>query len=740
MVILILPILIGIFIYFYALNINKLQSDEINQNVIKSVKEKVDNQITKVNQTFNHMIFNSNLQMLSIIKDNFTTKDQYRLFDLHTNLKTINVIEDEFEDIFVYFTNTERICSARGNMSLPFYYNLYKENQNFTLEEMEAYLSEFHYNDVLYVPDENNNDYFLFTMTSLKIEIGEDSATLGIIIDADMIGDLLHSMLVDKRITIMILDNKNQIISSTLGEDVKHTLKYDELIYGEDFRSDIEGINYIGSTLNSDYLNWKYVILTPKHVIEENARKIQIFAIIGLFSCILVGSFLSYQLTKRNYNPLNGLLELFGFQVKDETVVHVNEYQWLKKRAEDFLQENIDTKKTLHRNQRILKDYYLFRLLEYSYDEEQFMAGRHQYLGNLRDSYYIVMIFHMGDFPDSNMEIMPFEQENGLRKFIVKNIFQEGLSEDFNIVMTEMGEVVAAIVNVSQNDSVVMEKIKEIVENLQQIIKEKFEFDMVTLVGNIHEGIEGVHTSYQEAREAEEYITLLDANILFYDEIKNVNKKYYYPIQIEEKIINTIRTGDSEKSCEYLNQILDVNYSENKISPEMYKYLLFDLMGTIMKGMDEIGYNLGFFDDTHLIKQISVKLPLSQVKEKFRMIIENISNETKKTYASQNNQLSEQIKGYIQGNYQDPDLNISQTSLHFKMTPNYISTIFKNQTGDSLLKYINTVRIEEAKRLLEQDYSVIETAEKVGFRDSGSFIRVFKNFTGITPGQLKKMQ
>lgn len=95
---------------------------------------------------------------------------------------------------------------------------------------------------------------------------------------------------------------------------------------------------------------------------------------------------------------------------------------------------------------------------------------------------------------------------------------------------------------------------------------------------------------------------------------------------------------------------------------------------------------------------------------------------------------------YIESEYHDPDLNISQTGFHFDMTPAYLSAMFKKQTGKSLLKYINTVRVEAAKELLAQGTSVVETAEKVGFRDSRTFIRVFKEYTGVTPGQMKKMQ
>ena len=82
--------------------------------------------------------------------------------------------------------------------------------------------------------------------------------------------------------------------------------------------------------------------------------------------------------------------------------------------------------------------------------------------------------------------------------------------------------------------------------------------------------------------------------------------------------------------------------------------------------------------------------------------------------------------------------NISITGQHFELTPAYLSSIYKKQTGGSLLEYINTVRISHAEQFLEQGYSVVEVAEMSGFRDSGTFIRAFKKKMGVTPGQLKK--
>lgn len=143
------------------------------------------------------------------------------------------------------------------------------------------------------------------------------------------------------------------------------------------------------------------------------------------------------------------------------------------------------------------------------------------------------------------------------------------------------------------------------------------------------------------------------------------------------------------------------------------------------------------------MKGLSVKKTYQELEKFFEETVSAICEETKlKSEGTENeeqgNYLSARVMEYIQDNYQDPDLNISQTGLHFHMTPAYLSMLFKKQTGDSLLKYISQVRVDAAKKLLEEGKSVTEVADMVGFRDCSTFIRVFKKATGVTPGQIKQ--
>jgi len=64
--------------------------------------------------------------------------------------------------------------------------------------------------------------------------------------------------------------------------------------------------------------------------------------------------------------------------------------------------------------------------------------------------------------------------------------------------------------------------------------------------------------------------------------------------------------------------------------------------------------------------------------------------------------------------------------------------LFKQVTGISFKEYLNKVRIEEAKSLLEHtDYSIMEIAVACGYSDQSYFTKVFKKATGITPKQYR---
>lgn len=88
---------------------------------------------------------------------------------------------------------------------------------------------------------------------------------------------------------------------------------------------------------------------------------------------------------------------------------------------------------------------------------------------------------------------------------------------------------------------------------------------------------------------------------------------------------------------------------------------------------------------------------------------------------------------YINKNYYK-DLNLQFLSDKFYISPYYLSRVFKEVTGFTFIEYLNSVRIKEAIKLLQDSKLKVNIiVEKVGFGSVTHFGRVFKELTGHAP-------
>lgn len=73
------------------------------------------------------------------------------------------------------------------------------------------------------------------------------------------------------------------------------------------------------------------------------------------------------------------------------------------------------------------------------------------------------------------------------------------------------------------------------------------------------------------------------------------------------------------------------------------------------------------------------------------------------------------------------------------LAPRTFKRRFKAATGHTPIEYVQRVRVERAKRLLESsDQPVEEISWAVGYEDPASFRRLFKRLTGLTPSAYRQ--
>lgn len=89
---------------------------------------------------------------------------------------------------------------------------------------------------------------------------------------------------------------------------------------------------------------------------------------------------------------------------------------------------------------------------------------------------------------------------------------------------------------------------------------------------------------------------------------------------------------------------------------------------------------------------------------------------------------------HINKNCFQSDFSIKEMAELFQITPANLSYFFKSRTQKTVQEYVNDLKIERSKYLLDNtDKSILEIATAVGYNDASSFIRRFKDATGVTP-------
>jgi two-component system response regulator YesN len=69
-----------------------------------------------------------------------------------------------------------------------------------------------------------------------------------------------------------------------------------------------------------------------------------------------------------------------------------------------------------------------------------------------------------------------------------------------------------------------------------------------------------------------------------------------------------------------------------------------------------------------------------------------------------------------------------------------VCDIMKTAHGVTFVNYLNNYRVEQAQKMLgESDLPLERIGASTGFSSPSYFIRVFKDFTGLTPGEYRKL-
>jgi AraC-like DNA-binding protein len=93
---------------------------------------------------------------------------------------------------------------------------------------------------------------------------------------------------------------------------------------------------------------------------------------------------------------------------------------------------------------------------------------------------------------------------------------------------------------------------------------------------------------------------------------------------------------------------------------------------------------------------------------------------------------------YIWENY-TRKISLREIAAASGLSAPYFSSIFKEEMGENLSNYLNRLRVERAATMLtESELSLNDIAASCGFEDQSWFSKIFKSYTGISPGKYRE--
>jgi two-component system response regulator YesN len=150
------------------------------------------------------------------------------------------------------------------------------------------------------------------------------------------------------------------------------------------------------------------------------------------------------------------------------------------------------------------------------------------------------------------------------------------------------------------------------------------------------------------------------------------------------------------------------------------------------------------FDNDELLKRIDFCLSLNIIEQaKHRKALTNEADEVaadfvSRTKAGRKSHNLQQAVKYIHNNF-TMEINLDRVAGVAGISRFHFSRLFKEMTGLTYLSYLNHVRIEQAKRLLNHDdLSITDTGYAVGYSNLTHFERIFKKLAGTTPSQYRR--
>lgn len=719
--ILLIPLFVmGIFVYNYLFNILEDEIQTNNLYTMQRAKDTLETQMDFINSLENTVYLKSKLIPFSL------KKDPLQAIEVQQELRKYLYNHSFIYDMVYYQASDEYVIGASSSyFKEAFFEQIYSfKNQN-----QSTFLNKYE--------DENGHFYIGARSIISGSEEGKRLVTLVQVLDKENpryviyfidetffteimpSQDVAHevSFIVSQTGDIIACSGNRTLAQKVAVEHINNANHEDQQDYLE-----VQGEKYLMSYVYSNDYNWAYISLIPG---ESISKRIDHVKIIMLGMCLFVatsgtlgGAFFS----RYNYAPIRKL-EALASDIWDNGSSK-NEISHVEKVLEYLKQQN----HTLSADEAIkttaVREQYISKLLAGQFkDEEQIREKGNKVNVQFDKERYCVAIFSMYQLPINK------EQE-------IEDVFINSASKSMDILVRihpETKEILLVMGYDKHSDDRAITYLSDMLEIMYEDMKLKGIIGM----GSPSKEIIKINDSYKEATMALEYkIVLFRQKIIRYEEVL-LRDGHTFKIS-PKHLTSFIRSRNIEGLNAFLTSALE-ELCWGRATIKQIKKQCNEFIYTLENVITEVNKDIFldkplYYDTKDLIKYDNC----SELIEIIRLIgcdiIDCMNEMTGRS-------LVEAMILYVNDNCFSCDFSTTAMAEEFKMSLPYLSQYFKNHAGKNLLDFVTDKKMHRAKELLANTEETIkDIAEQVGYFNVNSFNRRFKQITGCTPGEYRKMK
>jgi len=390
-------------------------------------------------------------------------------------------------------------------------------------------------------------------------------------------------------------------------------------------------------------------------------------------------------------------------------------------------------------NRPKIRSDFLRRLLRENDPDPATVYGKAEPLHlDLSGRQYAVLAIDIDDFALMTDRLPAAERE--LLRYAVLNVAEEIVAARASgfVGYSEFDHLIGFVCG----DDLSRGKIESLCKEIQEGVRRFLKLSVSIGIGRTREQFRDLGGAYAEAFSAlKEKMYAGRESLIRYREpaSSRENRTVLYPSDEEKAIANCLKSLDADGWKRAVDLVFE-RFRATQADAENIRSICGRLVLVSASGVEEMGIDTAqaIGADFNPYREMERVDTLAGLKEWMSGLLRRL---TLLVEENKNAKFKGMIKSairYMEEHY-DEDLSQADVAAVVFVTPNYLSRVFKEETGVNFIEWLHRYRIDKAKQLLsEPGAKTSAVAEKVGFSDYKYFSHIFKRYVGCAPKEYRE--